>query len=157
MGYGYTPVNTRMRVRVQYLYAYLPRTNSRCTSVSVPGASARSVQHSYPYPELVYVLYACVTIPGARVCPCKPTRVRVQVQGKHSYIYPELVRVLPVPRTSENCKTSIPVPRTSVTTARLPYPYFHTRTRNTQALRNTILKISGRHVRHDFRATKVRF
>ena len=84
------------------------------TFIPVPGTSVSSARHSYPYPELLSALYAGATntrgtgtaflyLPGtcvSSVRPCHNTR-----------------------NLCEFSNTSIPVPETSGSSVRLPYPY----------------------------------
>ena len=87
------------------VYSGIIRTRNLCelckTSTPVPGTSVNYVQHSCPYPKLPGFFFARARIPGVRV--------------QHSYTY--------LPGNSESSKISIPIPGTSVSSGRLPYPY----------------------------------
>ena len=99
----------------------------RKTFIPVPGTSVSSVWHSYPYPELLWALYA----------PCNNTRGIPGVRVQH-FLHPPGTYVISV-RPCHNI-------RTSVSSGTLPYPYLtlledsHTRTRNSQTLHNKILQ-----------------
>ena len=83
-----------------------------------------------PVPEFLLVLYDIHARTGnfCKVCTLMAqyagyvlvcflnTRVRVRVRVQPSCTYPELLQY-------GFCKTSVPVPATSVSSGRLPYPY----------------------------------
>ena len=79
------------------------------TFISVPGTSGSSVRHSYPYPELLEVLYDIHT--------------RTRGMGISFYNYVSSVRPCHNTRNiCEFCNTSVPYPEVSVSSVRSPYP-----------------------------------
>ena len=103
-----------------YVSSVCPRYNTRnlcefCdTFIPLPGTYVSSVRRSYLYLALMCVLYACATMPGVRGQPLY-TVLGTSVSS---------VRLCHNTwKICELCDTFIPVPETSVSSVRLPYPY----------------------------------
>ena len=103
----------------------LPRGRVFTWVLPVPGTFVSSVGHSYPYPELLQVLYASATntrgtgtvfsyLPGTSVSS-------VRLYHNTPNFWKCCKTFIPVPGTSGNFVTFIPVPGTSVSSVR-PVP-----------------------------------
>ena len=128
-GYGYSTLCIRPEfLHVLYARATIPGTSGSSVRFSYPypnfcsffrtfiprtRTSVRFLGHSYPYPELLLVLYTpCHNTRGTGTAPFVPARS-----------FCEFCTPMPqCPELLEFCYSFIPVPETSVSSVRLPYP-----------------------------------
>ena len=115
-------------VRVQHVYTCPELLEVLYARATIPGSSGSFVRLSYPYPELLEVLQDFHTR-TRNLCEFCETRATIPGVLVQHVLYPpgSSLGSASLCHNTRNfwkfCNTSIPVPETSGSFVRLPYPY----------------------------------